>query len=225
MSHPRRSAPRRSEPLSRRSLLARLGRLFGALAVMALVFSMPPAAGGESLDGKAGDKAFGDADAPIVMIEYYSLNCPYCAAFHRLVFPPLKAAYIETGKVRFVFRDFPLNWTALEAAILTHCAAPERYLALQNALFENARAWNGAEAPLQALAKIGAEHGVERATFKRCLEDGRLERQVLEAYEFASEELGVDSTPTFFIDGEKHVGGMAFETLSEKLDALLRAPE
>lgn len=213
------------ERLTRRSLLVGWGRLFGAAAVLPFASVMTNSAVATSLEDKPGDMALGDPEARIVMIEYFSLNCPHCAAFHRLVFPELKSNYIETGTVRFVFRDFPLNWTAVQAAILTHCAAPDRYFALQHALFEAAGKWKTAETPLRAIAKIGEEHGIERAQFKRCLEDGTLERQVLESYRFANEELGVDGTPTFFINGEKHVGGMSLETLSETFNRLLRRSE
>lgn len=222
---PRTDSDQTIERLARRSLLVGLGRLFGAAAVLPLASVMTKPAEAESLEDKPGDMALGDPDAPIVMIEYFSLSCPHCAAFHRLVLPKLKSEYIETGTVRFVFRDFPLNWTAVQAAILTHCAEPDRYFALQDALFEAAGKWKAAETPLKALAKIGEEHGVERSKFKRCLEDGTLERQVLESYRFANNELGVDGTPTFFINEEKHVGGMSFETLSEKFEELLNTSE
>lgn len=208
----------------RRTVLAGFVSLAGAAMFTPLVSLSATSATVEFLE-RPGDIAMGDPEAPIVMLEYYSLNCPHCAAFHKIVFPDLKRTYIETGKVRFVFRDFPLSWPALEAAVLLHCAGPDLYFGLQDALFKSAREWNVAEGSLQALAGIGEEHGVERAEFKRCLEDGAFERQVLESYKFANEEVGVDGTPTFVINGEKHVGGMSFETLSELFDGLSNTHE
>ena len=89
--------------------------LAAPLALMLLAATLRPAAA-EALEARPGDLALGRADAPITMVEYYSLNCPHCGAFHAQIFPTLKADYIDTGKVRFVFRDFPLSWGALQAA-------------------------------------------------------------------------------------------------------------
>ena len=190
-------------------------RLFLA-GLLALIFAatLHPAGAG-SMPERPGDMVIGSADAPVTMIEYYSLNCPHCAVFHKQMFPALKAQFIDTGQVRFVIRDFPLNWAAVEAAILTHCAEPERFLAVQDALFANPRLWSGAESTLLAIAEIGESVGITRAEFKSCIEDGALEKQVIESYEFATKELGVEGTPTFFINGEKHVGGVSLERLAE----------
>lgn len=185
-----------------------------SLLVLILSATFRPAAAG-SMAGRPGDMVIGSADAPVTMIEYYSLNCPHCAVFHKQMFPALKARFIDTGLVRFVIRDFPLNWAAVEAAILTHCAGPERFLAVQDALFANPRLWSGAESTLLAIAEIGESVGVTRAEFKPCIEDGVLEKQVIESFEFAAQELGVEGTPTFFINGEKHVGGVSLERLAE----------
>ena len=191
-------------------------------ALMLLAAIMRPAAA-ETLAARPGDVAFGRAGAPITMVEYYSLNCPHCAVFHARIFPHLLADYIETGKLRFVFRDFPLSWAALEAAILTHCAAPEDFLAVQEALFDSISQWSGTGSSLLAIAKIGEANGVERAAFKHCVEDGALQRQVLENYKHANETLGVDGTPTFFINGEKHVGGMSLQRLADVFAELLES--
>jgi protein-disulfide isomerase len=180
-------------------------------------FMLRPAAAGV-MEARPGDMVFGEAGAPVTMVEYYSLNCPHCAVFHKQIFPAIKAEYIDTGKLRFVFRDFPLNWAALEAAILTHCAGPERFLAVQDALFASLRQWSGAQSTLLAVAEVGESVGVTRAQFKQCVEAGALQKQVVESFEFAREELGVDGTPTFFINGEKHVGGIAMERLAEIIE-------
>ena len=195
-------------------------RLFLAtLVILSLAALVRPAAAG-SMAARPGDMVFGSPDAPVTIIEYYSLNCPHCAVFHRDMFPALKADFIDTGQVRFVFRDFPLNWAAVEAAILTHCAGRERYFAVQDALFASLRQWSNAESTLLAVAEVGESVGVTRAEFKPCVEDGVLVKQVVESFEFANfefanKELGVGGTPTFFINGEKHVGGISLEHLGE----------
>jgi len=186
------------------------------LLALTLAAIIRPAAA-ESMAERPGDMVFGQANAPVTMIEYYSLNCPHCAAFHKQVFPALKAKYIDSGQMRFVFRDFPLSWAAVEAAVLSQCAGPERYLAVQDALFASIRQWSAAEPSLLAIAEIVETVGVTRAELKQCVAEGALEKQVLESFEFAKEELGVDATPTFFINGEKHVGGISLERLAEIL--------
>ena len=181
--------------------------------ILAAAIVRPAAAG--SMEAKPGDMVFGSADAPVTVIEYYSLNCPHCAVFHKQIFPALKAEFIDTGQVRFVFRDFPLNWAAVEAAVLTHCAGPERYFAVQDALFASLRQWSSAESILLTVAEVGESVGVTRAEFKPCVEESALVKQVIESFEFANQEHGVEGTPTFFINGEKHVGGISMEHLGE----------
>ena len=196
--------------------------LAGMLGLMVLTLVARPAGAGIS-DARPGDVVLGRTDAPITMVEYYSLNCSHCGAFRRQIFPHLKADYIETGKVRFVFRDFPLSWAALEAAILTHCAPPERFLSVQDALFDSVSRWNGAGSSLLPIAEIGEANGVERARFKQCVEDGALESQVMDSFKFGHEVLSIDATPTFFINGEKHVGGISLERLAKIFSELLNS--
>ena len=172
----------------------------------------------ENLDARPGDMVFGQASAPITIIEYYSLICLHCAEFHKLVFPALKAKYIDSGQVRFVFRDFPLNWAAVEAAVLAQCAGPERYLAVQAALFISLRQWSAAKPSLLAIAKIVETVGGTRAELKHCVKEGGLDRQVLQSFEFAKEKFGVNAPPTFFINGKKHVGGISLERLTQLLE-------
>ncbi len=197
---------------TRRTLLALISGLFLAAALW-----RPAAA--DVMAARPGDMVLGQADAPITMIEYYSLNCSHCKAFHEEVFYDLKAEYIDTGKVRFIFRDFPLNWPAAEAAMLTHCAGPARFLAVQDALFASYRRWSAATPSLLAIAEVGESVGVTRAEFKTCVEAGELQQQVIERFEHASGTLGVEGTPTFFINGEKHVGGISLERLAEIFDS------
>ena len=191
--------------------------IWAAPLVLILLTCLLRPAAAEELAARPGDVVLGQAGAPITMVEYYSLNCSHCAAFHRKIFPQLKTDYIDSGKIRFVFRDFPLSWAALEAAMLTHCAAPEDFLSVQDALFASISQWSGSDSALLAIAKIGEANGVERAAYKQCVEDGVLPSQILENYKFASETLGIEGTPTFFINGEKHVGSISLERLAEIL--------
>jgi protein-disulfide isomerase len=195
-----------------------------AVAVVVLVLAAGqalPARAGEHLADRVGDRGLGRSTAPIVMIEYYSLDCPHCAAFHLDAFPQLKAEFIDTGKVRFVFRDFPLSWAALEAAIMTHCAPPERYFDMQDALLRSGEQWSKAESTRKAVGEIGAAQGVSEATFQACLEARVWEQQVFESQKFARDVLGVKATPTFIINNDKLEGNVPFEKLSMGLTRLL----
>ena len=198
--------------LTRRRFFALLTGLFLAVALL-----RPSAAG--LADARPGDMVFGSDDALVTIIEYYSLNCSHCAAFHKEIFPSLKADYIDTGRLRFVFRDFPLNWPAAEAAILTHCAGPKQFIAAQDALFASYRQWGSATPSILAIAEIGESLGVTRNEFKACVESGELQRQVIESFEYANGTLGVEGTPTFFINGKKYVGGISLERLGEIIDS------
>ncbi len=196
--------------------------LSAAVVVLMLLAAFAlPAGAGEHLAERAGDRGLGRSTAPIVMIEYYSLDCPHCAAFHADVFPRLKSEFIDTGKVRFVFRDFPLSWAALEAAIMTHCAPPERYFDMQNALLRSGDRWSTAESTRKAVGDIGAAEGVSEAAFQACLDARVWERQIFESQKFAREALGITATPTFLINNDKVEGNIPFDKLSDGLTDML----
>ena len=199
-----------------------LGLLAVAIVILLLLAETAlPARAGEHLAERAGDRGLGRSTAPIVMIEYYSLDCPHCAAFHLDAFPKLKAEFIDTGKVRFVFRDFPLSWAALEAAIMTHCAPRERYFDMQNALLRTVEQWSKAELTLRAVGEIGVAQGVSETVFQACLDARVWERQVFESQKFAREVLGVKVTPTFIINNNRLEGNIPFNKLSDGLTEML----
>ncbi len=149
-----------------------LALCFAAISLLVATFAIPPASA-DGLQPRPGDRALGSGDAPITMVEYYSLDCPHCAHFHRDVFPQLKAQFIATGKVRYVFRDYPLSFAALQAAILTHCAPPERFFAVQAALLKAVGVWSKAGSTLKAIAAVGTAEGISPAQFQARL-DGRV---------------------------------------------------
>jgi protein-disulfide isomerase len=178
------------------------------------------------LPGRAGaavyaERALGPTDAAVTVIEYASLTCPHCAAFHHEVFGPLRAAYIDTGKIRFVFRDFPLDGVALRAAALAHCAGEERYFGFIDVLFQTQSTWASAADPVAALTKIGRLGGLDEASVQACLNDGDLIDAIVASHQKAQQEFGVSSTPTFVINGQVYEGEMSLEDLSEAIDPLL----
>lgn len=206
--------------ITRRSLLIHASAVGAATAVLPASNFWAARAQASEWE-KPGDMAIGAVDAPVTVIEYFSLTCPHCQAFHVDTYMPLKKAYIDTGKVRFVARDFPLNRPALHAAILARCAGPERYFAFIDTLFNTFDEWTRASDYLKALEQLGQLGGVSAEQFRACLDDEALEASVLGSIMEAQSEYDVGSTPTFVVNGKKYEGGMRFSRFSEVIDRLL----
>ncbi len=170
------------------------------------------------------DVAVGSEDAPVTIIEYASMTCGHCATFHNETYPQLKEKYIETGKVRYILREFPLDQFAAAAFVTAHCIGEGNYYAAIDLLFEEQNTWIAArpENRKDALAAIARKAGVGRAQFDSCLEDESLYERVKTVQE-SGRELGIRSTPTFFVNGEKYSGALPFERFEEILTPLLPA--
>lgn len=156
------------------------------------------------------DRVLGDPDAPVTIIEYASLSCPHCATFHASRFPWLKENYIETGQVKFIFRDFPLNRPALMGSMLARCAPPERFYPLLDLLFRQQAKWAFSESPVQELAKIARIAGFGEKDFERCLSDTALSERIIESRKVGLDTYDVDSTPTLVV-GDEVFGGIPSE--------------
>lgn len=212
--------PRRYDglPVGRWSRLL-LGLWLGAgLAWLAMV---PEATADRASSAPPIEMALGRSDAPITVIEYFSFSCPHCARFHSDVFPELKRNYIDTGKIKFVLRDFPLNLAALSAAALTHCVRPARYFEAVDILWGRWDDWIDEADTAPALVSLLVFEGFEEAVLKRCLTDKSFEDQVLNSYIAGARDHAVDRTPTFLIDGMKYVGLVSYGRFVAILDALL----
>jgi protein-disulfide isomerase len=167
------------------------------------------------------EQALGDTNAPVTMIEYASLTCPHCAHFHNEVLPDLKERYIETGKVRLVYRDFPLDERALMAATLAHCAGPERYFGFLDVLFQTQNGWARADDPVAALKKLGKLGGMSDEQMDQCLADQQLADGILQTRLDGQNQHDVRSTPTLVINDEVYAGSRSIEELSAVIDPLL----
>lgn len=171
-------------------------------------------------DPRLQDMVLGKADAPITIIEYASLTCPHCARFEAEVLPQLKKEYIDTGKAKLIFRDFPLDQLAFGGAVLARCGGPEKYFTFLNVLFAQQRQWAGAPDPKAALTQIGRLGGVSSEQFEKCLADKALGDYILNSRLEGNQKFNVNSTPTLIINGKTEAGAPSMEELRKKLDAL-----
>ena len=190
-------------------------RLLTALATMLVV--LPAVA--EDSDGPLLQKVLGNADAPHEIIEYASLSCPHCAAFHNEVLPEIKTRFIDTGQVRLVFRDFPLDRPALTGSMLAHCQPDEHYFPVLDQLFAHQSRWATAEAPKDVLKSLFLQFGISADDVDACFADtdanrARLDR-ILKTRMDGQDRMDVDSTPTFFVNGSKVAGRFDADALAE----------
>jgi protein-disulfide isomerase len=169
--------------------------------------------------GPLPDMIIGKEDAPVTIVEYMSMTCPHCAAFHNQVFDAIKEKYVDSGKVRFVLREFPLDSRATAAIMLARCAPEGQYFPMVSALFKSQRTWATAEDGRAALLQMAKLAGFTQESFETCLTNQQLLDGVVATREKASKEFGVDSTPTFFINGDRYPGGMTVEEMSAIIDA------
>lgn len=197
-------------------------KIWLALAAFALLGGMSvaasPAHALETPQVKPDDRVLGKADAPITIFEFFSLTCPHCAEFEEATYPKVKAEWVDTGKAKIVYRDYPLDQNALKAAMVARCAPPERYAAFVEVLFKQQTVWGVQRDPTDALKKIAALGGIGADAFDKCINDQDLSKQIVaEEYE-AQKKYGVDSTPTFFVNGKKVVGALPYDDFVKELN-------
>jgi protein-disulfide isomerase len=180
-----------------------------------------PGAGGELMQaGPLGEKALGREDAPVTLIEYASMTCSHCAQFANTTYPTMKTKYIDTGKVRYILREFPLDSLAAGAVMLARCAPNDGYFPLVELMFEHQRDWAFVEKPLDALFALVRQAGFTQESFRACLGNQQILDGISEVRNRGA-EFGVESTPTFFINGQKHAGELTIEELDKLIEPLL----
>ena len=163
------------------------------------------------------DVVEGKADAPATIIEYASMTCSHCAAFHKDVWPALKAKYVDAGKAKFVLREFPLDRLSLAAFMLARCAGPDKRDAVVDRLFDHQADWAFGDNPLPRLKEQMTAAGVSEADFDACLKNQKLLDQVRSLRDAAAAKLGVSSTPTFFVAGQRLSGEHSLDKFDEIL--------
>ena len=169
------------------------------------------------------DIAIGSADAKVTVVEYSSLTCPHCAAFQAKVFPEFKTKYIDTGKVRFISREFPLDNLAAAAAMLARCVEKDKAFDFVETMFATQSTWadqNNAQAKLLEVAK---QAGFTKDTFEKCLTDQALLDKISAGRTRAGEKFQVNSTPTFFVNGKRLSGNSKVEDFDKVIQPILDA--
>ncbi len=170
------------------------------------------------------EMTMGDDKAPVTVIEYASMTCSHCARFQEATFPELKKRYIDTGKVRYIAREFPLDSLAAAAFMLARCTGENdktKYFALIDTLYRQQRTW-AVEKPLAPLFAIAKQAGFTQQTFDACLSNQKLLDGIESVRERAAKQFKVDSTPTFFINGTKAAGALSIDEMAKLIEPYLK---
>ncbi len=171
--------------------------------------------------GPDGDITLGSDKAPVTIIEYASMTCPHCAHFATTTFPQLKQRYIDTGKVRFIFREFPLDPLAAAGFMLARCAGKDKYMAVVETLFAKQQEWM-VQKPIGPLREIAKQFGFTTQSFDHCLANQKVLDGIQDVRDRAAKKLGVNSTPTFFINGKKLSGDQSIDAMAKVIDPYLK---
>lgn len=172
-----------------------------------------PSAWAQDADPRLADRAMGPADAKVVVTEWFSMTCSHCADFQKTTFPTVKAKLIDTGRIRYVWRDFPLDKIALAAAMVARALPAERYEPFISTLLATQDRWAFARNvnPMEELAKLAALAGLPRRVFDETLNDTKLQSAILALQDDADKNLKVSSTPTFVMNGHLTPGAVKYE--------------
>jgi protein-disulfide isomerase len=220
--------PTRREILAGASALALAAMLTGAAPLAGLLSparAQSPSPADLMQAGPLGEMSMGSDTAPVTVIEYASMTCGHCASFHTKTYPELKTRYIDTGKVRYIFREFPLDPLAAGAFMLARCAAKDdksRFFTMIEVLFQKQKEWV-VQKPIPPLLAIAKQTGFTQQSFEECLANQPMLDGIEQVRNRAAEKLGVNSTPTFFINGTLHRGDLSIDDLAKAFEPYLKA--
>ena len=174
--------------------------------------------------GPLSELVLGNADAPITVVEYASMTCGHCAAFHNKVLPKLKEKYIDTGKVRLIMREFPLDNLAAAASMVARCSGDDKTLPLISVLFAKQEEWAFVRTdPRPELFKIAQQAGFTQESFEKCLTDQKLLDDISAVRERGADTFGVTATPSFFINGKRMVGAPTLEEFEKAFAGIIKS--
>jgi protein-disulfide isomerase len=171
--------------------------------------------------GPDGDVMLGSDKATVTVIEYASMTCPHCAHFSTTTYPEFKRRYIDTGKVKYTLREFPLDALAAAGFMLARCAGNDKYMPIIETLFAKQPDWI-VQKPIEPLKAIAKQFGFTEESFDTCLANQQVLENIQAVRDRAAEKLGVNSTPTFFINGKRLVGDLSIETMAKEIDPYLK---
>ena len=200
-------------------------RFLLSLALIVLLAAVTPltvVAAIASMEEAMAEMSLGKDNAPVTMVEYSSLGCPHCAAFHFETLPKIKTDYIDTGKLRLVYRDFPLGTPSLSAAMVARCAGRDRYFGFVELLFRSQSQWSQSNNPLEAIARVVRFGGMSEADINDCLKYQPLLESIRKGAETANEKLKINSTPSFIIGSEVISGALPYEHFKKAIDKALK---
>ena len=210
--------------ITRRRVLETIALGAVATTLGRVVLDLPAALAQDSMTvgqpGPLGDVTLGPADAKVNIIEYASMTCTHCAAFHQNTFPTLKSKYIDTGKVRFTLREVPLDPLATAGFMLARCRGNDKYYATVDLLFNKQAQWAFTDKPLDALSQLMKQAGYTQESFEACLKDQKIYDAITSVRDQGA-KLGVNSTPSFFINGKIYRGALSVEELEKAINPLL----
>lgn len=171
--------------------------------------------------GALPEMALGEANAPVTIVEYMSMTCPHCADFHNNTFEAIKTKYVDSGKVRFIVREFPFDPRAAAAFMLARCAPEGQYFPMVSMLMKQQETWAAAEDGRGALLQMSKLAGFTEDSFTACLTNQKLLDDVNAVRERGAKEFGIAATPTFLINGKRYSGDMSVDTMSALIDSML----
>lgn len=167
------------------------------------------------------EKRIGLESANIEIIEFASLTCGHCAKFHNEVFPKIKKEFIDTGKVSFIYNDFPLDKFALKASVIARCSGNKKYFSFLKVLYKKQKDWTSSQDPFKSLLKIAKLGGLKNDEIKVCVGNKSIEDGILKKRLSSTKEFKIEATPTIYLNGKKYDGDLTYEALKLKLDSLI----
>ena len=211
--------------LSRREALGTLGSAIGAAALLrsSSAFAQDVSATELAVPGPLGDVWQGPESAKVTIIEYASLTCSHCAHFHKTTYPELKKRYVDSGQVRFTLREFPLDPLATAGFMLARADSSARYYPITNLLFETQQGWAFVPKPLDALTQTMKQAGFSQEKVETVLRDQKLYDAVNAVKNRGADTFKVDSTPTFFVNGQRIKGAASIDELEKIIKPILGA--